>query len=234
VIEALQPRGVDGLILASVARHDAAVSRIAGSTPVVTISRQTGDPRFSSVVHDEDDGIARVLTHLVSLGHRCIAAIAGPQTVSTGYKRYASFVKHADILGLDAKRLPVAFARTFNETEGERCAEELLAHIPESRAFTAIACANDRLAIGAITALRRHGIECPRDVSMTGFNDMILADRLSPALTTVRVQHHKAGLEAARLIVDIIESAASEPRHIVLPVELVVRGSARSIREATT
>jgi LacI family transcriptional regulator len=248
LIEAMQPRGVDGLILASVARSDTAVSRIAGATPVVTISRQTDDPRFSSVVHDEDDGIARVLTHLVSLGHRRIAAIAGPQTVSTGYKRYASFVNHADALGLDTRRLPVAFARTFNETEGERCAEELLAHIPEKwepdfrkgcaptyesngRAFTAIACANDRLAIGAITALRRHRIECPRDVSITGFNDMILTDRISPALTTVRVQHHKAGLEAARLIVDIIESSASEPRHIVLPVELVVRGSARSIHE---
>ena len=234
LIEAMQPRGVDGLILASVARHDAAVSRIAGATPVVTISRQTDDPRFSSVVHDEDDGIARVLTHLVSLGHRRIAAIAGPQTVSTGYKRYASFLKHADMRGLEAKRLPVAFARTFNETEGERCAEELLARIPESRPFTAIACANDRLAIGAITALRRHGVECPRDVSITGFNDMILADRLSPALTTVRVQHHRAGLEAARLVVDIIESATSEPRHIVLPVELVVRGSARSISETAT
>ena len=56
--------------------------------PVVTVSRRTDDPRFSSVVHDEDDGIRRILTHLVSLGHRHLATIAGPQTVSTGYNRY--------------------------------------------------------------------------------------------------------------------------------------------------
>ena len=82
----------------------------------------------------------------------------------------------------------------FNETEGERCAEELLV---AGRPFTAVVCANDRLAVGAISALRRHGIDCPGDVSVTGFNDMPLADRLSPSLTTVRVQHHKAGIEAA-------------------------------------
>jgi LacI family transcriptional regulator len=228
-IDALQPRGVDGLILASVTRHDRPVSAIAAATPVVTISRQTDDIRFSSVVHDEEDGIGQIVRHLVSLGHRRIAAIAGPQTLSTGFKRYASFVRHSDVLGLDRKRQPVSFARAFNETEGERCTEELLA---SGGSFTAVACANDRLALGAIAGFRRHGIACPKDISITGFNDMLLADRLSPALTTVRVHHHKAGVEAARLIVDIIESAAAEPRHIVLPVELIVRASARSVREA--
>jgi len=91
-----------------------------------------------------------------------------------------------------------------------------------------VVCANDRLAVGAITAFRRHGIECPRDVSIAGFNDMPLADRLSPALTTIRVQHYKAGFEAAELMVDVIENSASEPRHVVLPVELIVRSSTQA------
>jgi LacI family transcriptional regulator len=234
-IEAMRPRGVDGLILASVTRQDREVSQIAAATPTVTISRQTSDLRLSSVVHDEENGIGQALTHLVSLGHRRIAAIAGPQTISTGYKRYAGFVHHADALGLKGKDLPVSFARAFNEMEGERCAEELLA---TGRPFSALVCANDRLAVGAITGFRRHGIDCPKDVSITGFNDMILADRIFPSLTTVRVHHHKAGLEAARLIVEIIENAVTEPHHIVLPVQLIVRGSTQapareSVRSAT-
>ena len=94
--------------------------------------------------------------------------------------------------------------------------------------FTAVVCANDRLAVGAITAFRRHGIECPQDVSITGFNDMPLADRLSPPLTTVRVQHYKAGFEAAELIVDIAENRQRHRAHIVLPVEMIVRESQRS------
>ena len=231
VIEAMRPRGIDGLILASVARQDPAVSRLAAGMPAVTISRQTEDPGFSSVVHDEEDGIGQALTHLVSLGHRDIAAIAGPQTVSTGFKRYAGFVRHGAALGLHAKALPVAFARAFNEKEGERCAEELLA---AGRSFTAIACANDRLAVGAIATLRRHGIDCPGDISITGFNDMILADCLFPPLTTVHVHHHKAGVEAARLIVEMIENAGMAPRHVVLPVQLVVRGSTRSVQLQAT
>jgi LacI family transcriptional regulator len=118
-----------------------------------------------------------------------------------------------------------AFARAFNEAEGERCTEELLV---TGRPFTAIVCANDRLAIGAIAALRRHALRCPEDVSVTGFNDMPLADRLSPALTTVRVQHFRAGVEAAEIVVDMIERKDSEePRQLVLPVELVVRESTR-------
>jgi LacI family transcriptional regulator len=231
VIETMRPRGIDGLILASVARHDKELSALTADMPAVTVSRRTDNPRFSSVVHDEDDGLRRVLTHLASLGHRSIAAIAGPQTVSTGYNRYSSYVRYCEELSLGLKQPLVSFARAFNEMEGERCAEELLV---TDKPFTAVVCANDRLAVGAITAFRRHRIECPGDVSITGFNDMALADRLSPPLTTIRVQHYKAGLESAELIVDIVENATHEPRHIVLPVELIVRGSTRVLTDGVS
>jgi LacI family transcriptional regulator len=230
VLETMRARGVDGLILASVLRSDKPVSHLAADLPVVTVSRRTDDPRFSSVVHDEDDGIGRLITHLVSLGHRDIACIAGPQTVSTGFNRYNAFLRHRDLAGLQTRPALVAFARAFNEAEGERCAEELLA---AGRLFTAVVCANDRLAIGAISAFRRHNIACPSDVSVTGFNDMPLMDRLSPSLTTVRVQHHKAGFEAAGVIVDLIETESSEPHHLVLPVETIVRHSTARVRGTT-
>jgi LacI family transcriptional regulator len=226
VIEAMRPRGIDGLILASVTRHDDAVSRLTAGMPVVTVSRRTNNPRFSSVVHDEDGGVRRVLTHLASLGHVRVASIAGPQIFSTGYNRYSSYLRHSDELGLGLKQPLVSFARAFNEMEGERCAEELLV---AGQPFSAVVCANDRLAVGAITAFRRHGLVCPRDVSVTGFNDMALMDRLSPPLTTIRVQHYKAGIEAAELIIDTVENATAEPRHVVLPVEMIVRESTLSL-----
>ena len=132
---------------------------------------------------------------------------------------------HRKLLGIGKAKPNAVFAHAFNETEGERCAEELLAR---GQPFTAIVCANDRLAVGAIAALRRHGLRCPDDVSVTGYNDMPLADRLSPALTTVRVQHHKGGRESAELIVELMRGSHAEPKHIVLPVEIVIRGSTRS------
>jgi LacI family transcriptional regulator len=231
ILETMRPRGVDGLILTTVMRQDKTVSELSAGIPVVTVSRRTSDDRFSSVVHDEENGLRLVVTHLASLGHSRIAAIAGPQTVSTGYNRYNAYVRQCEALGLQWDRSLVSFARTFNEVEGERCAKELLA---AGQDFTAVVCANDRLAIGAIATFRRHGLECPRDISVTGFNDMPLADRLSPPLTSVRVQHYKAGFEAADIVVEIIEQAVAEPRHLVLPVDLTVRHSTATPRRART
>ena len=222
IVETMRARAVDGLILATVAREDLGVGRLAEGTPVVTVVRACENPRFASVVHDEEDGMRRILAHLVSCGHRQVAAIAGPQWLSTGFRRYRAFELHRKRLGIG--RTNAIFAGAFNESEGERCAEELIAR---GQRFTAVVCANDRLAVGAIAALRRHGLRCPEDISVTGYNDMPLADRLSPALTTVRVQHQKGGLESAELLMEMMRGQGGQARHVVLPVEIVVRGSTR-------
>ena len=185
VTATLRARGVDGLILASVEREDKAVVRIAEEgLPIVTVNRRLDDPNIASVVHDEDQGIGRVLIHLAELGHRTVANIAGPRSFSTGEERYRAFERHRGALGLAADPELVSFAHSFNEAEGERCAEELLGR---ARSFTALVCSNDRLAIGALSALRRHGLACPDDISVTGYNDMPLVDQLFPPLTTIRI-----------------------------------------------
>jgi LacI family transcriptional regulator len=227
IAEMMRSRGVDGLILASVRRRDAIAEQLTREgTPFVTVNRRIEDTKVSSVVHDEQDGIRRSVTHLVSLGHRRIAAIAGPQALSTGYTRYRALERQRTALNVTGG--PVIFANEFTEAEGDRCTEELLSKgVP----FTAVICANDRIAVGAIAALRRRGMLVPDDVSVTGFNDMPLADRLHPPLTTVRVQHYKGGVEAAEMLVEMIErpDAAREARHVVLPVEFVVRASTRAV-----
>ena len=226
IVDIMRARGLEGLILAGVEWQDDLVSRLAeGGLPVVTVNRRTADPRISSVMHDEDDGIGRILTHLISLGHRRIANIAGPQHLYTGQRRYRAFERHRIASGLDAQ---TEFADRADEAEGERCAEAL---VKSGRVFTAIVCANDRLAVGAIAALRRCGLACPKDVSVTGYNDMPFADRLVPALTTVRIDQYREGFEAAELLVEMMERVPEkrEPRHIVLPVEIVIRDSTRAI-----
>ena len=226
IVDVMRSRGLEGLILAGVEWQDDLVSRLAGEgLPVVTVNRRIDDPRVSSVAHDEDDGFDQILAHLTSLGHRRIANIAGPQNLYIGQRRYRAFERHLMARGLDAH---TEFADRTNEAEGERCGEVL---VKSGRAFTAIVCGNDRLAVGAITALRRHGLDCPRDVSVTGFNDMPLADRFVPSLTTVHLDQFRAGWDAAELLVELLDRAPDQraPRHIVLPVELVIRDSTRAI-----
>lgn len=219
-------RGIDGLILASVSREDKIVHDTAlAGTPIVTVNRRLDNPAISSVVHQEDNGVLRAMTHLVSLGHRRIAALAGPQSASTGAERHNAFLRHRDALGVaDDPRL-ICFATVYTENEGERCMEELIAR---DISFTAVLCANDRLAIGAISALERRNVLCPADVSVTGYNDMPMIDRINPPLTTVRIQQHQMGVEAGRIILGMIEGSR-EPQHVVLPVELITRGSTRAL-----
>lgn len=220
LIGALHARGVDGLIVASLERDDEDVREIMDEgLPVVTVNRRSDDASIASVTNDEEQGIRLILEHLRALGHTRIANIAGPQQISTGKERYDAFQTHR----LDPAPGLVAFADALNETEGERCAAVLLDAAP---GLTAVVASNDRLAVGAISALKRRGLSCPRDVSVTGFNDMPLVDRLEPPLTTVRVQQYAVGQRAASLVLSQIEgSGMLEAEHVVMPVELVVRAS---------
>jgi LacI family transcriptional regulator len=220
-------RGVDGLILASVEREDDAVERAAAeNTPIVTVNRQVDRDQVSSVVHDETEGIRRVLTHLASLGHRRIAMIAGPQTSSTGARRYAAFDQFRNALRLEIDERLVVFAAAYNEAAGEQGVEELIAGGGD---FTAVVCGNDRLAVGAIAALARLKLRCPEDISVTGYNDMSMMDRIDPPLTTVRIQQYKMGREAGAMLQRMI-GGQSQAQHLVLPVELMIRGSTASRR----
>jgi len=220
-------RGVDGLILASVEREDDAVERAASeNTPIVTVNRQVDRDNVSSVAHDETEGIRRVLTHLASLGHRKIAMIAGPQTSSTGARRYAAFQQFRSALRLEIDERLVVFAASYNEASGEQGVEELIAGGAD---FTAVVCGNDRLAVGAIAALARLKLKCPEDISVTGYNDMSMMDRIDPPLTTVRIQQYRMGREAGAMLQRMI-GGQTQAQHIVLPVELMIRGSTAARR----
>lgn len=225
VIDMLCGRGVDGVIAASVERDDPAFRQLAeDGIPVVTVNRRMDDPRIASIVNDDDQGIRAVLDHLAALGHRRIANIAGPQNLSTGKGRLDAFLRRRDGLGLPAEERLIVVADGFNDGEGERCAEALLAG---GAGFTALVCCNDRLAIGAIAALRRHGHAVPADISVTGFNDMPMMDRLEPPLTTIRVPQYVAGRMAAEALLARLERDGTDaaPQHETLPVELIVRAS---------
>jgi len=235
LIGTLVARGVDGLIVASLERDDRTVCDVMEEgIPVVTVNRRSDDSSIPSVTNDEDNGIRLILELLKGFGHKRVANIAGPLNISTGQNRFKSFEKYRRELGFDMAADLVMFADQLNEAEGERLA---LQAIDRLSGITAIVASNDRLAVGAIGALRKRGVRCPDDISVTGFNDMPLVDRLEPALTTVRVQQYEVGRRAAELVLRLGEGdddASPDARsvgisgavHEVLPVQLVTRASA--------
>ncbi len=223
LVDKLIARGVDGLVLATVALNDPVVGHcIAASIPVVLVNRTDAGRQLSAVVTDDEAGMRLAVEHLAALGHRRIGHIAGPQDVSTGALRRTGFKASATRAGLPAQSIMIESARAYTRDEGRLAALRLL---DRKIAPTAIVAANDLLALGAYDALSERGLHCPSDVSVVGHNDMPYVDMLSPPLTTVRIAQRKMGNQAARLLLDQIADPAARRQRIVLMPSLIVRAS---------
>lgn len=223
VLERLEARQVDGLIVATARRRSPLLVEIARSgLPVVLVNRVVDGHRLPSVSVDDSAGIRTAVAHLAELGHRRIGHVAGPQDLSTGSGRYRGFRSGIDAAGLDDASELVVFAESFSESAGFEGACELLGR---GRSITAIVAANDMLALGCLRAFTHLGLDCPRDVSLVGFNDMPFVDLVDPPLTTVGLPHYAVGTYAAELVLERIEDDSGPVKVLFLPPVLVVRAS---------
>jgi LacI family transcriptional regulator len=223
IFEQMRARHVDGFVLATATLHDRLLAEVAAADlPVVLMNRLAQDYSFPSVSVDNEQGIRMAITHLARLGHTRIAHIAGPQEASTGVGRLRGFREGMASHGLEASGDLIVFASRYTVEEGARCCGELLAR---HGGFSAVAAANDMLAVGCYTALEEAGLRCPDDISVMGFNDMPFIDRLRPPLTTVRFPHYQLGTEAAQLLLERISEREGPVKILYLAPELVVRGS---------
>ena len=222
-VEALRARQVDGFIAASARHQDRALDELVESgVPVALVNRRFLDGRLPAATVDDRRGVHIAVEHLISLGHARIAHLGAPQTLSTGSERYAGFVEAMRAHGLEPDPGLIVFGDALREHEGARLCRELLARGAE---FTALVAANDLMALGSYDAIAEHGLTCPRDVSVVGFNDMPFAARFSPPLTTVHVPQYEMGVAAAELLLERIGDPASPARETLLAPSLVVRGS---------
>jgi LacI family transcriptional regulator, galactose operon repressor len=228
LIDRLIGRQVDGLILATAARHDEAVaSCIERGVPVVLVNRAEEDGKASAVVSDDEKGMALAVDHLVELGHKAIGHIAGLPNLSTGHRRRRGYEMAMRAHGLPVG--PIETASAYSREAGRIAAARLL----DRQRVSAIVAANDLLAVGVYEEITARGLSCPADMSIVGHNDMPLVDMLQPPLTTVRISHREMGREAAQLLLRNINEASSlAARNVVLTPTLVVRGSTAAPKSA--
>jgi LacI family transcriptional regulator len=223
LFEQMRARHVDGFVLATATLHDRLLAEAAAAeVPVVLMNRLSQDYSFPSVSVDNEQGARMAVTHLARLGHTRIAHIAGPQEASTGVSRLRGFRDGMASHGLEVDEDLIGYASKYTVEEGTRCCRELLARHGD---LTAVAAANDMLAVGCYTALDEAGWQCPDDISVMGFNDMPFIDRLRPPLTTVRFPHYQLGTEAAQMLLERINGREGPVKILYLAPELVVRGS---------
>jgi LacI family transcriptional regulator len=221
-LQSLHARRVDGVILASSVLKDPSVRWLRHQRiPHVLVNRFSDEDQDAFVGSDDQLG-ARVATrHLIELGHRRIGHLAGKPTVSTGLARRRGFVAALEERGVAVDpRLVVESG--YTEEGGARAAERLLSM--ENRP-SAIFAVTDMTAVGAFGAARRMGLRVPEDVAIAGYNDIPLASRLVPGLTTVHIPIHEFGAAAARLLTEQIVGGDGSRRRVIFNPQLVVRGS---------
>ena len=223
LIESLMAKQVDGLIVATASLDDGCLEQVrAQGVRIVLAKRLTRGGGIPSVTADNAAGVALAVGHLAGLGHTRIAHLAGPQNLSTGAIRRRGYLQGLHDHGLPEDPALIVTCAASTEEDGGRAMSALLDSGVE---FTSVVAAHDRVALGVYDVLAQRGLRCPGDVSVVGFNDMPLMDKMQPPLTTVRVPHYEMGAEAARLMLDVLTEPDRPPRAVQLRPALMVRSS---------
>jgi LacI family transcriptional regulator, galactose operon repressor len=221
--DAMRARQVDGVITATAQLDHGVLDELAaGGLPLVLVNRRIDDGPLPSVTADDHEGVRLAVLHLSALGHRRIAHLGGPQELSTGRHRYEGFVAAMAEAGHAVDPALVHFGRMFTEPEGERLCRELLDSGADA---TAIVAGNDLMALGCYDVFAARGIDCPRELSVVGFNDMPFSERFNPPLTTIGIPHYEIGAAAADLLLERLQQPEAPARQLVLPARLVERQS---------
>jgi LacI family transcriptional regulator len=222
---ALRGRVVDGIILVSARTTDPLIARAyREGLPVVSIGRYPEEPNVSYVDVDNVEG-ARVATeHLLRLGRRRVATIAGPQTMAPGVDRLEGYRIAMQAWGIHPPPEWIAEG-DFTEAGGYIAMRRLLPAHPD-----AVFVASDLMAVGALKAIREAGLRVPDDIALVGYDDVELARYTDPPLTTVRQPIAELGRVAVRLLLRQLEEGARDPQRVILPTELVIRTSCGALR----
>lgn len=212
---------IDGLIITADTINSTFVSKIQQyEIPFVQIGRppKSNAAAISYVDVDNEAGAYLAASHLVQLGYRRIGQLATSHNTA-GADRDAGFRHALADRGLELDEALVNVS-DFSEAGGYQAMQALLDQQPD-----AVFAQSDAIALGAVRAIRDRGLRVPDDIAVVGFDDMPLAANADPPLTTIRQPINRTGMLAVDTLIDIVRTTPEPARHIVLPVELVIRAS---------
>jgi len=219
-IRTLTARGADGLLLIGYHRdpklHDFLKTR---SVPALIAWAYEADSDLPAIGFSNRNAMADLARLVIEKGHRHIGMISADTIANDRARDRLAGVKLAAAeAGLDDDSIPV-IETTYSIESGVAAFRQIMAWTPRP---TAVFCGNDVLAIGALKAAKEMGLRVPRDVSITGFDDIEIASLAEPALTTVHVPHREMGRRAASMLIDMVTKDAS-PASVELQTDIRLR-----------
>ncbi|WP_246099353.1 LacI family DNA-binding transcriptional regulator [Methylibium rhizosphaerae] len=223
-IRLLMARRIDGLVILTGHLADEQIAEFARHQPIVVTGRKLRhDHNLVATWLDQTEAGYLATRHLLSLGHRRIAHIAGPRDHGDAVDRLAGYNRAHEEANLKPDPALVTQG-DFLESGGLLAMNRLL---DSGAPFTAVFAANDQMSYGARMALYRRGIRVPDDVSIVGVDDLPASAYVTPPLTTVRQPIYEIGLFAARALLHMLGQRV-EPVDVP-PLELIVRETTRRL-----
>jgi LacI family transcriptional regulator len=222
-LQMLLRRRIDGILLVPASSSAAPIELIQKQgIPVVVVDRTIPAVDVDTVRADSEKGAYQLAKYLISLGHRQITLLNGPQTVSTAQDRVAGFCRALNENELQVCDTQVLWG-SFTQESGYEMATTALTLSPRP---TALFAANNFVAIGAIRALQEQNLRVPEDIALVSFDDIPPAFTINPFLTVARQPAREMGKQAARLLLERIKGEAGRPcQQVVLSTEMIVRAS---------
>jgi len=221
-LRSIRSRRVDGFIIVRTRRQDARIDMLREHNyPFAAFGRIEDGNGFPLVDEDSETGMQLVVEHLIERGHTRLACIAAPSDLMLAHYRLKGFVNALDVYGLPVDNALVVEG-DLTQRSGREAAGQLLDMLQPP---TAIAACNDLMALGAMSAAQERGLIVGKDVSITGFDDIPLAEHAHPPLTTIHQPIYRIGSMVCQMLVKVVKGEQIAEQQVVLQPSLVVRQS---------
>jgi DNA-binding LacI/PurR family transcriptional regulator len=212
---------IDGVIICCFPRIENKIQEVKKFFPIVLLDNIASDKSIPSVTIDNFNSCSISTEYLISLGHNRIAFISGLLDSDVCKHRLHGYQSALNASKIEENK-DLIFKGDYSYESGEKAAKYFLSlPLPPS----AVVCANDSMAIGAMKIIQESGLRIPEDISVIGFDDIEVASRIFPALTTNKVPMDKIAAESFRLLLAAINGKDIDFQHIILPAKLTIRDS---------
>lgn len=214
-IKILKEKCIDGIIYTSTIKSENhnVKTLLKYEIPFVMLDRLIDIKGIPYIYADGESGMYEIIRYLIKNNHKKIAYISGPITNYTAVQRYEGYKRAMDEAGLKPDE-DLILEGNYKMNSGFKCMSEIL---NKKKQFTAVACANDLMAIGALECVRAHNLKVPEDISITGYDDIYVSNVITPKLTTMAQPTYEMGCLAARILIKSIEGKNDE-KEIMIPV----------------
>ncbi|OPJ57027.1 LacI family DNA-binding transcriptional regulator [Alkalithermobacter paradoxus] len=222
-VSMLVEKMVDGIIFtASSERTSDFISLRNTKIPIILVDRDIDLEGINGkITVDNFIGAYEGTRHLIEQGHKDVIFIAGSLKSKTSIDRLNGYKKALQDYSIEFKEENV-IEGSYKTEWGYEAVSNLL---NKKQNFTALFCANDLIAIGAIKALKENDIKTPQEVAVLGFDDIYISKLVDPQLSTVRQPIYEMGYKSVEILIDILKNKSSKEKDVVLIPELIIRDS---------